>query len=50
MKATDSPLTLRPKVQEELDQMESLGVISKGDEPILWCTGAKEGWSTSDMH
>ena len=27
------PLPLRPKIQEELDRMESLGIISKVDEP-----------------
>ena len=33
------PLPLRSKVQEELDRMESIGVISKVDEPTPWCTG-----------
>ena len=33
------PLPLRPKVQEELDRMESIGVISKVDEPTPWCAG-----------
>lgn len=33
------PLPLRPKVAEELDRMESLGIISKVDEPTPWCAG-----------
>ena len=33
------PLPLRPKVQKELDRKESLGVISKVDEPTPWCAG-----------
>ena len=33
------PLPLRPKVKEELDRMESIGVISKVDEPAPWCAG-----------
>lgn len=33
------PLPLRPKVQQELDRMESLGVISKIDKPTEWCAG-----------
>ena len=33
------PIPLRPKVQEELDRMESLGVIRKVDEPTPWCAG-----------
>ena len=33
------PMPLRPKVQEELNRMESLGVISKIDEPTEWCAG-----------
>ena len=33
------PLPLRPKVQEELTRMESIGVISKMDEPTSWCAG-----------
>ena len=36
------PLPLRPKVQEELNQVESLGVISKVDEPTPWCAGMVE--------
>ena len=31
------PLPLCPKVQEELNRMESIGVISKVDEPTPWC-------------
>ena len=33
------PLPLRPKVKDELDRMESIGVISKVDEPTPWCAG-----------
>ncbi len=33
------PLPLRPKVQEELERMESIGVISRVDEPTPWCAG-----------
>ena len=33
------PLPLRPKVTEELTKMEQMGVISKVDQPIQWCTG-----------
>jgi hypothetical protein len=33
------PLPLRPKVKEELDQMEAIGVISKVDIPTPWCAG-----------
>lgn len=33
------PIPLRPKVQDELNRMESLGVIRKVDEPTPWCAG-----------
>ena len=33
------PIPLRPKVQEELDRMESLRVIRKVDDPTPWCAG-----------
>ena len=33
------PLPLRKKVKAELERMESLGVISKVDEPTPWCAG-----------
>ena len=33
------PLPLRNKVKEELTRMESLGVISRVDEPTPWCAG-----------
>ena len=33
------PLPLRPKVEEELNRMESIGVISRVDEPTPWCAG-----------
>ena len=33
------PLPLRPKVQEKLTRMESIGVISKVDELTPWCAG-----------
>ena len=32
-------LPLRPKVQEELNRMEALGVISKVEEATPWCAG-----------
>ena len=32
-------LPLRIKVQQELDRMESLGVISRVDQPTPWCAG-----------
>ena len=33
------PLPLRKKVQDELARMESLGVISRVEEPTPWCAG-----------
>ena len=33
------PLPLRPKVKTELDRMETIGVITKVDEPTPWCAG-----------
>lgn len=33
------PLPLRPKVANELEQMEKEGVISKDSEPTSWCAG-----------
>ena len=33
------PLPLRPKGQEEFKHMESIGVISRLDEPTAWCAG-----------
>ena len=33
------PLPLRPKVIEELNRMESMGIISRVDEPTPWCAG-----------
>lgn len=33
------PIPLRGKVQEELDRMESAGVISRVDQPTPWCAG-----------
>ena len=33
------PLPLRDKVQKELNRMESLGVISRVDQPTPWCAG-----------
>ena len=33
------PLPLRDKVKQELDRMESTGVIKKIDEPTSWCAG-----------
>ena len=32
-------LPLRPKVEQELVRMESMGIISKVDEPTPWCAG-----------
>ena len=37
--ARNIPLPLRSKVQDELTRMESEGIISKVDEPTLWCAG-----------
>ena len=33
------PLPLRQKVKDELDRMQSIGVISKVDMPTEWCAG-----------
>ena len=33
------PIPLCGKVKKELECMEKLGVISKVDQPILWCAG-----------
>lgn len=33
------PLPLHSKVEQELKQMESLGIISKVDKPTPWCAG-----------
>ena len=33
------PLPLRGKVQEELSRMQSMGVISRVDQPTPWCAG-----------
>ena len=33
------PIPLLPKVKEELQRMESMGVITKIDEPTEWCAG-----------
>ena len=33
------PLPLRRRVQQELNRMESIGVISKVDKPTIWCAG-----------
>ena len=33
------PIPLQPKVQEELSRMESLGVISRVEQPTQWCSG-----------
>ena len=37
--ARNIPIPLCAKVQEELDRMEKLGVISKVEEPTPWCAG-----------
>ena len=33
------PIPLRPKVKQELERMEQMGVISKITEPSEWCAG-----------
>ena len=33
------PIPLRPKVKEELDRMERIGVISRVEKPTEWCAG-----------
>ena len=33
------PIPLLPRVKEELQRMENLGVISKIDQPNNWCSG-----------
>ena len=33
------PVPLLPKVKEELARMESMGIISKVDDPTEWCAG-----------
>ena len=33
------PLPLCPKVKDELEKMEAMGVITKVDEPTPWCAG-----------
>ena len=33
------PLPLREKVKQELDKMESMGVIEKSNDPTPWCAG-----------
>ena len=33
------PLPLREKVKQELDKMESMGVIEKSSDPTPWCAG-----------
>ena len=33
------PLPLRDKVREELERLETMGVISKVDKPTPWCAG-----------
>ena len=33
------PLPFREKVKAELERMESMGVISKVDQPTPWCAG-----------
>ena len=37
--ARQVPLSMRKEVQKELSRMESLGVISRIDEPSPWCAG-----------
>ena len=33
------PLPLRRRVQQALERMETIGVISTADKPTIWCTG-----------
>ena len=33
------PISMRKEVEKELNRMESLGVISRIDEPSPWCAG-----------
>lgn len=37
--ARNVPIPLREKVCEELQRMETLGIISKADAPTDWCAG-----------
>lgn len=37
--ARNVPLPLRTKVKDELNRMETLGVIARVEEPTLWCAG-----------
>ena len=37
--ARNVPIPLRGRVKKELEYMEKLGVISKVDQPTLWCAG-----------
>ena len=37
--ARNVPFALRPKVQQELQRMQQLGVITKVDQPTPWCAG-----------
>ena len=39
MAPRNTPMPQRPKVQEELARMESLGVIAPVDDPTPWCAG-----------
>lgn len=33
------PIPLRPKVKEELNRMERIGVVSRVEKPTDWCAG-----------
>ena len=37
--ARNVPFALHPKVQQELQRMQQLGVITKVDQPTPWCAG-----------
>ena len=44
------PLPLLNKVEEELTKMESQGIISKVDQPTLWCAGiTNKIWCNSNL-
>ena len=42
-------IPLRPRVKEELQRMERLGVIEKVDKPTEWCAGIVLGTSDTTV-